>query len=101
MGLFKRLARILSPARETETPVYLVHARCDRCGEQLSARVNLYHDLSIEYGGQQATYHCRKVLLGEGRCFQKVEVWLTFDQDRQITDCQISGGTFIEPEEEA
>lgn len=101
MGFFQKLARLISPSRLRETPVYWIHARCDRCGEEISARVNLYNDLSIEYEGDQASYHCRKVLMGEGRCSQRIEVWLTFDQNRQLSDRQISGGTFIEPGEVA
>jgi len=101
MGFFQRLARLLSSRRKVETNIYWVHARCNRCGEELHARVNRYHDLSIEYEGERPNYHCRKVLMGSGLCFQKVEVWLTFDQNRQIIDRQISGGTFIEGEEEA
>ena len=101
MGFFQKLARFLSPPRKTESSIYRVHARCSRCGEELSARVNLYHEFSLEYDGERPYYHCRKVLMGEGHCFQKVEMWLTFDQDRQLSDRQISGGTFFEPEEKA
>jgi hypothetical protein len=37
--------------------------------------------------------------MGEGRCFQRVEVQLTFDQNRNLIDRQISGGDFITEEE--
>jgi len=30
----------------------------------------------------------------------RVEVWLTLDQNRKLTDRQISGGVFIEAKEE-
>ncbi|UCH61027.1 MAG: hypothetical protein JSV61_05975 [Anaerolineales bacterium] len=101
MGFFQKFARLLSPQKNVAAPVYWVHARCSRCGEELHARVNLYHDLSIEYAGKQPTYHCRKVLIGENLCFQKLEVRLTFDHKRQMIDRQITGGTFIGAEEEA
>lgn len=101
MGFFQKLVRLISPAGKTETPVYWIHARCNRCGEQIAARVNLYNDLSVEYEGDQTVYNCHKTLIGEGHCFQRIEVWLTFDQNRQLTDRQISGGTFVEPEESA
>jgi hypothetical protein len=39
---------------------------------------------------------CRKILMGEGRCFQQIEVVLKFDQDRRMVDRTISGGDFIE-----
>jgi hypothetical protein len=95
MGLLIKLARLFStPPAE---PVYWVKARCHRCGEVVQARVNLSNDLSPDYD-QDGTPHyiCNKVLIGEGRCFQRIDVGLTFDANRRLQERTISGGQFMD-----
>jgi hypothetical protein len=60
--------------------------------------VDLYNDLSPIYNETGVTYFCRKVLIGQQHCYQKVEVEMSFDERRQLTDRQISGGSFISEE---
>lgn len=78
--------------------VLSLNVKCGRCGEILTARVNLANDLSVEYGpsGAPQSYSCRKVLQGGGRCFQQVEVVLMFDSQRVVQDREIHGGAFVE-----
>ena len=93
MGFLKKIGRALFPATGSkEAPAYIIRARCNRCGEELQARVNLYNDLSQ---GDGEGYVCRKVLIGSNRCFQRVEVTLKFNANRNVTEREISGGTFI------
>jgi hypothetical protein len=95
MNFFKRLFSSFSPSQDANR--YLVTVQCLRCGEIIQTRVNLSNDLSLEDGeGNTATYFCRKVLIGAQRCFQKVEVELRFNANRQVTDRQITGGKFVE-----
>jgi len=61
--------------------------------------VDLSNDLSLDYGGDQTTYFTRKVLIGEGRCFERIEVRLNFDKDRKLINCEIIGGEFISEEQ--
>jgi hypothetical protein len=101
MGLFKRLAGLFTPsASQSRDNAYWVIVRCKRCGETLRARINLHNDLSVNYGEGEAdtTYFVRKTLMGTGRCFQRVEVELTFDKDRNLMDRKITGGEFIDSE---
>ncbi len=78
-----------------------VHVRCARCGEVITARIDLMNDLSVDYdtGG----YWTRKVLIGQGaaRCFQPIEITLTFDEKKRLIDRTISGGEFLEPDQVA
>jgi hypothetical protein len=37
-------------------------------------------------------------LIGEGHCFQRVEVELTFDGTRRLIHREISGGQFVNEE---
>ena len=87
-----------SPTRSNER-AYWIHARCNRCKEVVQGRVDLYNDLSIDYDAPQMAYYCRKVLMGTSRCFQQIEVSLKFDQNRKLTDSQVSGGQLISQEE--
>ncbi len=98
MGLFKKISRMLAPPSRGDAGGYWVAVRCKRCGEVIRARVNLSNDLSPEYEGETLTYVCRKVLIGENRCFQQVEVWLKFDQNRNLIDREVRGGSFVDEE---
>ena len=62
----------------------------------LSTRVNLHNDLSVEYDGDQTSYRCRKVLIGDGPCFQRMEVLLTYDANRRLLSRELSGGEFVD-----
>jgi hypothetical protein len=54
--------------------------------------------LSIEYGQDEKVsgYFCRKVLIGKQRCFQQIEVTLTFDAHHKLIERKVEGGKFVE-----
>jgi hypothetical protein len=96
MGLFSKLSKFLSSPSSDDEGAYWVYVCCNRCGEQLRSRVNLYNDLSIDYQGRnEQTYICRKTLVGNQRCFQRIEVELKFDEKRNLLEREITGGEFI------
>lgn len=101
MGFFKKISQALSGVGQSVSDNYMVYVRCTQCGEALKSRINLMNDLSLQYGegGEQNSYYCRKMLIGASRCFQKIEVKLTFNANRKLIDRQISGGEFISEEE--
>jgi hypothetical protein len=92
------LQRFLKSFSGGSPMLYPIKVQCNRCGEILTARVNMANDLSIEYGssGNPESYSCRKVLQGGGRCFQSIEVILRFDSHRSLTEKEIHGGKFID-----
>jgi hypothetical protein len=64
--------------------------------------VDLWNELTPEYDEKSETaisYHCRKVLVGEKRCYQPIEVMLEFDKNHKLIEKQIRGGKFIEEAE--
>jgi hypothetical protein len=73
---------------------YTFTVQCKRCGENIEGRVNLANDLSLN--DEASGYFVRKVMMGGGRCFQQIEVDLTFDSDHKLLEKQVHGGTFIE-----
>ena len=100
MGFIQKVARIFSTPDAAEEASYWIETKCNRCGEIIRARVDLRNDLSIEFGEGDAksTYYTRKVLIGEsGRCFQRIEVELTFDADKNLIHREVNGGRFTDP----
>jgi hypothetical protein len=84
MSFWNKIRQALSPPNQSEQNAYWVSVRCKRCGEVIRTRINLNNDLSAEYDGEGTSYVCRKILMGEKRCFQQIEVMLKFDANRTI-----------------
>ncbi len=103
MSFLKKITELFASSGERDESIYWLHVKCNRCGEQIRTRINLHNDLSVSYGEGDAdtTFYCRKVLMGEERCFQRIEVELSFDHHRKVINRQISGGEFITEEEYA
>ncbi len=99
MSFFKKLSSMFSAPR-TDDWSYWVYVQCSKCGEKIRTRVDLRNDLSVEYGDREGdtTYFCRKVLIGD-KCYQPVEVRLTFDGGHRLKDQQVLGGKLITEEE--
>jgi hypothetical protein len=95
MSFFKKLTNFFSS--KSGAPVGRLTIKCNHCGELIQTRLNLYNDLSLEYDESgKGIYFCRKVLIGEGRCFQRIEVELTYDLNRKLISREITGGQFVE-----
>jgi hypothetical protein len=101
MSIFKKLGRLLaSPSPKTERALYL-NVQCNKCGEILRARVDLWNELTPDYDGKSddpSSFHCRKVLVGENRCYQPIELRLKFDKNHKLVDQHITGGKFVDPD---
>ena len=74
---------------------YTFSVKCRRCGEIIEGRVNLDNDLSVEYAEGGDIYYARKILMGENKCFQRMEVELKFTPNRELLEQHITGGEFI------
>jgi hypothetical protein len=102
MNILKKLSRILSsPPAKTDRALYL-YVQCNKCGEKLRARVDVWNELTPEYDGKTddaATYTCRKVLIGENKCYQPIELKLKFDKNHKLTEQEIFGGKYIDQAE--
>jgi len=91
MGFLKKLFG--GGTTSSSSDFYTFDVICDRCGETIQGKVNMSNDLSLD---DEGGYHVRKVLMGGGHCFQRIEVMLKFDASRQVQDQQVSGGKFVE-----
>ena len=97
MSFLKKLSSLFGASAQGGGDRFHTFAvQCNRCGEVIQAQIDLSNELSIDYGedGSVKAYFCRKVLIGKQRCFQQIEVTLTFDANRQLIDRQIVGGKF-------
>ena len=99
MNLLEKISRYLTPRRRSAERYTHIYVRCKRCGEKISARVDLWNELSPDYEDNTLSYYCRKVLMGSGICFQKIEVQLRFDANRHLVDVEVAGGEAIEKDE--
>ncbi len=103
MGFLKLLATMFTPAAQRPSRYVMpLRVQCHRCGEIVTGEINLANDLSVEFaeGSGTTTYVCRKVLIGTQRCFQPLEVNLTFNTARKIIDQQVTGGKLL-PDDDA
>lgn len=98
MGFFKKLGGFFSPRASVDAASYYVKVKCNRCGEEIQARINLFNDLSIEYDdfGNFSMYLCHKVIVGNQRCYQPMDIVLKFDSKRRLMEKEITGGKFVE-----
>ena len=96
MDLLKKLTTLFA-ASAPGSHGYSLSVQCNRCGEVIQTQINLSNDLSIEYGEDEKVtgYYCRKLLTGKQRCFQQIEVTLTFDAHHKLIDRKIEGGKFV------
>jgi len=99
MSFFKKIFASLSPPTSSDARSSWVYVRCNRCGETIRARINLSNDLSINYNNGGKTYFCRKTIIGEGHCFQRIEVELTYSKNRKLINREIQEGQFISEKE--
>lgn len=103
MSIFKKLfAGLLGSGKKPESAggnALWLYVQCDRCGEKIRVRVNREHDLSSEYDAndQVSSYFTHKEIIGQN-CFNRIQVDLTFDSRRRLTEQHIQGGTFITAE---
>jgi hypothetical protein len=92
MGFLKNLFG--GGTTKPEKRYYVFHVKCNRCGEVIEGRVDLDNDLSLNDEGDG--YLVRKTLIGGNRCFQQIEVEMTFSPERKLIEKQVQGGTFVE-----
>jgi hypothetical protein len=82
-----------SPAKP-EKRYYTFLTKCLRCGEMIEGRVDLDNDLSVEYEEGGDVFYARKILMGNGTCFQRLEVELKFNSARKLIERKVIGGEF-------
>jgi hypothetical protein len=98
MGFFDSLKSLFSGSGQSPQEGYWIYVRCRRCGEVISARVDLLNNLSMR---DEGGYISQKTLVGSQHCFERIEVTLIFDETRRLVEREILRGEFITSEEYA
>jgi hypothetical protein len=102
MPFLKSLNNIFSSRPSGAERALYLYVKCNKCGEILRARVDIYSELSPDFEGgsdKPSSYYCRKMLVGEKLCYQPIELMLKFDKNHKLVNKEISGGKFVTPEE--
>jgi len=92
MNLLQRLFG--GASRGPKKRFYIFHVKCQRCGEIIEGRVDLNNDLSVEFEQGGEVYCARKILMGSGKCFQRLETTFKFTSARELIEQQATGGEF-------
>jgi hypothetical protein len=94
---WKSIGSALAGSNPASAPPFVLRVQCNRCGEILEVRLNIFNDVSAEFdeNGNPSGYSCRKIFQGNGRCFQRMEVHLTFDTRRRLKKTEILGGRML------
>lgn len=96
MGFLDSMKSLFSGGEERDDTGYWVYVRCRRCGEAIKTRIDLKNDLSRR---DEGGFGVSKTLVGNQLCFERIEVRLTFDENRQLLEREIVRGDFITAEE--
>ena len=99
LNLLKKLSTLFAATAQGRSGnLYSIAVQCKRCGEIVHAQINLANEPSIEYdeAGNPTGYICRKTLMGKQRCFQQIEVVLTFNARHKLVDRQVENGVFVD-----
>ena len=96
MGFLDALKSLFAAGGGRDEAGYWVYVRCRRCGETIRTRINLRNDLSPN---DEEEYTVTKTLVGDRRCFERIEVTLTFDENRHMLEREILRGDFITAKE--
>jgi hypothetical protein len=97
VGLLDKIASLLSGNDGGARDTYRTTVRCSRCGEEISVRIDLDRELTPHYERGGTAYYVHKGVIGRGdnRCFQTIEVRLTFDAHKRPIGREITGGEFV------
>jgi hypothetical protein len=101
MSIWKKISGMLTPEGDGDKRAFWVFVRCDHCQEAIRLRVDLYSDLSIQYGDgkNDELFFTRKTIMGSNDCFERITVELVFNKHRRFIEKSIEHGEFITEEE--
>jgi hypothetical protein len=99
MGFFDSLKSLFGGSGSSHSQseaAYWIYVRCRKCGEVIKTRLDMQNNLSQN---DEGGYTAHKTLVGNRLCFERIEVVLTFDENRRLISRDISRGDFISREE--
>jgi len=98
-GLWKNLKKAFTlQADDSGSNFITFKVKCDRCGEEIIAKVRKSSDISrigIEEGPRNAEFFLRKEIIGE-KCNNLIYIKVYFGYGYTVISREISGGKFVE-----
>jgi hypothetical protein len=96
MSFLKKIGSLFSSLEDKRN--FWFYVQCDFCKEVIKGRIDMQNDLSLKFSEakDEPVFYCRKVMVGNKRCFRPIEVEFYFDSRRKLVDRQIHGGKFVE-----
>ena len=89
MGFLKKLFGGSAPQDQGQ----YYYVRSHRTGEVIQVRIHPGNDLS--YTDDFSGFFARKVVVGQ-KSFDRIEMELSFDKNRKLTDAQVTGGEMVD-----
>jgi len=74
----------------------LVRVVCDRCGEEIAARLRKSSDIQPNYDGGEFAYFVQKTLVG-AKCFNRIDIRLELDGRYRLLRSNVRGGALRAP----
>ncbi len=101
MGLLNSLKALFADGgeRKPEDAGAWFYVRCRRCGEIIRVRVDMRNDPSEDDSGQFVVH--KMLVGGSRRCFDRLEMTLTFDANRRLRSQAVTGGDFVSADDYA
>jgi hypothetical protein len=96
MGFFDSLKSLFRGGGAPQDEAFWIYVRCRRCGEVIKTRLDLLNSLALN---DEGGYTASKTLVGNHLCFERIEVTLTFDENRRLINREILRGDFITAEQ--
>ncbi len=99
MGIFGKLSSWLKQAPQAggEAGFITFKVKCEKCGEEITIKVNQRTDLQnlyLESGEQGAAFNLKKEILGK-KCSNLMQINVDFDRNYHIIAKEVSGGSFL------
>ncbi|MCB8923351.1 MAG: hypothetical protein H6662_17320 [Ardenticatenaceae bacterium] len=90
MGFLKKLFGGGEPREYVDKYGIYFYVRCDNCGTIVKVRADRQHDLNSTDDG----YEWHKTIV-DNRCFRRMETVVHFDRSYNVTNAELSGGTYV------
>ena len=96
MSILDTLKSIFSPSNAADPNVFWLYVRCTRCSTPLAVRVDTRNELSADY--ERGGYVLFKEMM-DSKCFTLMRAEVHFDQQRNVKEQKVEGGTMMTREE--
>lgn len=96
MSILDSIKSVFASNPSADPNVLWLYVRCARCGTPLAVRVDTRNELSADY--ERGGYMLFKEMM-DSKCFSLMRAEVHFDQQRNVKEQKVEGGTMMTKEE--